>query len=72
MKNRTNIFTVFISLVLSAAICGAETLRVSGIYSVLSVELFAVLKNKEAFNEGRYVYNLHRLPELPFEESNES
>jgi len=37
----------------------------------LSVELFAVLKNNEAFNEGRYVYNLNRLPELPFEESDE-
>jgi hypothetical protein len=37
----------------------------------LSVEVFAVLNNREAFNEGRYVYNLQRLPELPFEESNE-
>jgi len=37
----------------------------------LSVELFVVLKNNEAFNEGCYEYNLRRLPELPFEESND-
>lgn len=37
----------------------------------LSVELFAVLKNNETFNEVRYVDNLRRLPELPFEESDE-
>jgi peroxiredoxin family protein len=37
----------------------------------LSVELFAVMKNNEAFNEGRYEYTLRRLPELPFEESDE-
>jgi hypothetical protein len=37
------------------------------IASVLSVEVFEILKNKTPFNEERYLTNLRNLPELPFD-----
>ena len=37
------------------------------IAAVLSVEIFAVLKYQEEFDEKRYVEALRRLPELPEE-----
>ena len=37
------------------------------IASVLSIEIFEVLKNNSHFNEERYVKNLKALPELPYE-----
>lgn len=38
---------------------------------VLAVEVLEILKNDRSFDERRYVENLRRLPELPFEESDE-
>lgn len=35
----------------------------------VTVELFEVLQGSGSFDETRYVENLRRLPELPFEES---
>lgn len=43
-----------------------ETMKLIG--CALSVELFEIMKNKEAFNEQRYRANLKGLPELPWEE----
>ena len=37
------------------------------IASAFSVEIFDALKNKNVFNEKRYISNLKALPELPFE-----
>ena len=37
------------------------------IASVLSVEVFEILKNQTPFNEERYLTNLKNLPELPFD-----
>ncbi|MDH5784123.1 MAG: hypothetical protein OEZ16_00775 [Chromatiales bacterium] len=37
------------------------------IASVLSVEIFDMLKNKETFNLERYVNNLKALPKLPYD-----
>lgn len=37
----------------------------------MAVEIFEILKNNRPFDEPRYVENLRRLPELPFEASNE-
>jgi hypothetical protein len=37
------------------------------IASVLSVEIFDALKNKNTYNEQRYISNLKALPELPFD-----
>lgn len=37
------------------------------IASVLSVEVFEMLKNKTPYNEERYLTNLKNLPELPFD-----
>jgi len=39
------------------------------IASVLSVEVYEVMRNKESFNRSRYVKNLEALPNLPFESS---
>ncbi|RKZ62734.1 MAG: hypothetical protein DRQ44_10725 [Gammaproteobacteria bacterium] len=38
------------------------------IASVLSVEIFGVIKNNQPFNEKRYVNNLKQLPKLPFDD----
>lgn len=37
----------------------------------MAVELFEILKNNRPFDEQRYVQNLRRLPELPFQDSDE-
>lgn len=37
----------------------------------MAVEIFEILKSNRPFDERRYVENLRRLPELPFEESDE-
>lgn len=34
----------------------------------LSVEVFGALKNKEPYNNERYINNLNALPELPWED----
>ena len=34
----------------------------------LAVELFHILKHKEPFNESRYITNLKKLPEEPFDD----
>lgn len=38
----------------------------------VAVEIFEIMKHKRPFNESRYVENLNRLPELPWEEEEES
>ena len=38
------------------------------IASVLSVEVFEIIKNQTPFNEERYLTNLKNLPELPYYE----
>ena len=38
----------------------------------VSAEIFEILKYKKPFNESRYVDNLNKLPELPWEEDEES
>jgi hypothetical protein len=37
----------------------------------VAVELFDVLKHKKPYNNGRYVSNLKKLPEEPFDEKDE-
>ena len=37
------------------------------IASVLSLEVFEILKNQTPFNQERYLTNLKNLPELPFD-----
>jgi hypothetical protein len=37
----------------------------------VSVEIFEVLKHNKPFDQARYVANLNRLPESPFEEEDE-
>jgi len=34
----------------------------------IAVELFRVFKHKESFNEKRYVSNMNKLPEEPFDD----
>ena len=34
--------------------------------TVLSVEIFEILKNKKTFNKNRFIKNLSNLPKLPF------
>jgi hypothetical protein len=34
--------------------------------TVVSVEIFEILKNKTEFNKNRFVKNLYSLPRLPF------
>lgn len=34
----------------------------------MSVEIFEIMKNSRPFDERRYIENLRRLPELPFDE----
>jgi len=41
------------------------------IATVMSVELFNIMKSQAPYDEQRYVNNLRRLPELPFGESDE-
>jgi len=38
----------------------------------VSAEIFEILKYKKPFNESRYIDNLNKLPELPWEEDEES
>lgn len=44
-----------------------DALRLIG--CVVANEVFAVLNSNAPFDEARYVANLRRLPELPFDES---
>ena len=37
----------------------------------LSVEIFGALKNKEPYNNERYINNLKALPELPWKDDDE-
>lgn len=37
----------------------------------LTVEIFNVLKNKQPFDEKRYIKNLKNLPKEPFDEKNQ-
>ena len=41
------------------------------IATAVTVELFEALRGNGSFNKTRYIENLLRLPELPFEESDE-
>lgn len=34
----------------------------------VAVELFEIMKHQQPFNESRYIENLKRLPQLPWEE----
>jgi len=36
--------------------------------SVMSAELFEMLKNSELYNEERYAMNLNRLPDMPWDD----
>ncbi len=38
----------------------------------VAVEIFEVMKHHQLFNESRYVENLSKLPELPWEEDEEN
>ncbi len=44
-----------------------DTMKLIG--CVVSTEIFDVLKNKEPFNEKRFVAALHSLPTLPWDEN---
>jgi peroxiredoxin family protein len=39
---------------------------------VVAVEIFEIMKHKKPFNESRYVENLSRLPEMPWEDDEEN
>ena len=38
----------------------------------VAVEIFEIMKQKKPFNESRYVENLSRLPEMPWEDDEEN
>jgi len=38
----------------------------------VAVEIFEIMKHKKPFNESRYVENLSRLPEMPWEDDEEN
>jgi len=43
-----------------------ETMKLIG--CAMTTEIFEIMKNNQAFNEGRYSHNLNNLPDLPWEE----
>lgn len=51
---------------MSQGISGKESKKY--IACALSVEIFGALKNREEFNAQRYDQNLHKLPEMPWED----
>jgi len=38
----------------------------------VAVEIFEIMKQKKPFNESRYVENLSKLPEMPWEDDEEN